>query len=432
LTSDQALIEERQVLLSVLLELTDAASALFDPNVPISYFLEKLAERLGCVVVLCLEVTIGRPVQVQLLDSIGLSHDSKERIIPHIDCYCSLEDLDELIQWVQRVFPYSELRQPGLVSWNFPILISEVDFGLETAYFLQVYFDENVYLKPQYNGMIEKLLVNLKSVLVHRKLYKKTLEQKLLLDDLLKKEMQARSDAEAEREKIQKALGIRDDFISFASHELRTPITSLKMALQLAENELKTHEQIELTQLKKVIHIASNQVERLTRLIFGLLDVSKIQAGKLSIEKSRVNLSSLLAEIVHRFGEQFEVSRINVKLNIEPDIYGHWDPFRIEQVINNLIENAIKYGASQPIDISLRLKEGVAYLVVRDRGIGIKKDQRKKVFEKYMRIGSSAKVTGLGLGLYIVSQIVKSHGGSIRVIGAPGKGSSFIVQLPIQ
>jgi signal transduction histidine kinase len=439
----QSVIEDRQRLLSVLQELTVATTGLFDPKQSMTSFLERIAERLGCALVLCVESLMGENGQMRLVDSVGLSRKSRKS---HWIFYGTENLLSTPMGPVEPItLPMEELNNPELIQWNFavPIEGSEKDPG--TIYFFQLYFHRQEEPKKQYHGMFERLLEILKYVLAHRRLYQQTLEHKTQLEEqsreralLLKREILARAEAEAERTKIAKALGVRDDFISIASHELKTPITSLRLQLQLITSELRKYQSGKTSaehfcqNIGKKLNISEQQVERLIGLVFGLLDVSKIQAGKLSMEMKEVNLSELVLESINRLSDQFKSSNNEVIVRVESNVTGYWDPFRIEQVINNLIVNAIKYGNSKPIEIQLKKVFDSAVFEIRDHGRGIKKEDQKLIFKKYERVSSAKNVSGLGLGLYIVKQIVTHHQGSIHVQSVLGHGSTFTVRLPLR
>jgi signal transduction histidine kinase len=240
-------------------------------------------------------------------------------------------------------------------------------------------------------------------------------------DRLLADERRARAEAED-------AVRVRDEFLSVASHELRTPLTSLALAMQGLEHKLAS---MEPSRAQWAIGLASRQVKRLGQLVDALLDVSRIHAGKLEIHREDVDLVAIVRDVAAQFAE--EAARHHSSLRIEAGgaIVGAWDGFRLEQIVINLVSNAVKFGAGKPISLAVSTDGTNARLVVRDRGIGIPPEVRPRLFERFSRGVSARHYGGLGLGLYITRVLVEAHGGRIDVTSELGSGSSFIVELPI-
>jgi PAS domain S-box-containing protein len=240
--------------------------------------------------------------------------------------------------------------------------------------------------------------------------------------------------AERERERLLKELGdameARDEFLSVASHELRNPLNALNLKLDLilkqARNAGPAGEK-----LASGIEVALRQSGRLTRLIDELLDVSRITSGRLTLEREDVNLSQLVPEVEDRLRQMVERGGTTVELRVQPGVVGRWDRLRLEQVLVNLLTNAVKYGGRSPIEISLQADERQATLAVRDRGPGIPEAEQQRIFERFARAAPRG-VGGMGLGLYITRQIVEAHGGRIRIESQPGQGATFLVELPIR
>lgn len=232
---------------------------------------------------------------------------------------------------------------------------------------------------------------------------------------------------------LEQALKSRDEFLSIASHELKTPITSIKMQLQMAQNRLNISkgQDIDVDKLTKGLTVASNQVERLTQLIDDLLDITKIQAGKLTYTFEPVNFSILLNEVLEGFSHQLSISKSHLNKYVDESLEGVWDRMRIEQVLVNLIANACKYAKGSQIVIFAKRQNDKAIITVQDFGPGIPKDQRGKIFERFERLGQSKNVAGLGLGLYISKQIVIAHGGALELKPNEEIGATFMITLPI-
>lgn len=228
------------------------------------------------------------------------------------------------------------------------------------------------------------------------------------------------------------ALRNRDEFLSIASHELKTPITSLVLSLEVFMRELRKG-----SDPRKLEAIASNSAReghRLAQLLDGLLDLTQIRRGQLRLEKKQLNLSELTKSVAERFALETREKGILLSVRTEESVIGYWDPVRIDQVLSNLISNAIKYGNGKPITVAVENDPLLqrAHVIVQDRGIGIPAEMLDKVFERYRRVDDVAvrRLSGVGLGLYVSRQIVRSHGGTIRVESKVGAGSTFVVELP--
>jgi PAS domain S-box-containing protein len=241
----------------------------------------------------------------------------------------------------------------------------------------------------------------------------------------------------------QEAILSRDEFLSIASHELKTPLTSLSLQLQILNRDILRSQKERVSDLKpgmlaipertlKIISSSEIQSNKLAALLDELLDLTRIRLGKLQLAKENVDLSAVVNGVVDRFRAEMNQKRIAFDLNIENSVAGYWDPMRIEQVISNLISNAVKYGNGTAISFEVKRVDKVARLIATDHGMGIAHEMLDKIFERFERAGvSGRKISGLGLGLYICRQIIEAHGGSIRVQSELGKGSSFTVDLPI-
>jgi two-component system sensor histidine kinase VicK len=232
--------------------------------------------------------------------------------------------------------------------------------------------------------------------------------------------------------KLKEAVNSRDEFMSIASHELKTPITSLKLQLQLTQRRLNTtsSELPSPEKISSVIETCMRQVDRLTDLIEGLLNIARIQAGRLEYNFSEFNLRSLLDDVADHFSHELEVAGSTLQIKAPESVLVHWDRFRIEQVLVNLISNAIKYAPAKPIDVQVEVKNGNVHLSIKDAGPGIPKERQGKIFERFERATASRNISGLGLGLFIVKQVVAGHQGSIGVESIEGTGTKFFLDIP--
>jgi signal transduction histidine kinase len=172
------------------------------------------------------------------------------------------------------------------------------------------------------------------------------------------------------------------------------------------------------------------QIQSLIRLIEDMLDVSRIRTGKLSIRPAQFDLTQTVAQLIQSFAAQISAAQSSVNFSPGPPVVGQWDEFRIEQVISNLLTNALRYGAKKPIDVSVYIDGDHAVIDVRDQGIGISEENQLRVFQQFERVSASHASAGLGLGLFISEQIVAAHSGTITVQSALGEGALFRVRLP--
>ncbi|WNG41206.1 PAS domain-containing protein [Archangium violaceum] len=243
----------------------------------------------------------------------------------------------------------------------------------------------------------------------------------------------ARREVEALATDLQRALQIRDDFLSVASHELKTPLTSLQLQLQLLWRSLpETDADGNPHPARKRIEATRKPAERLHQLVNNLLDVSRIRAGRLALEHETVDFAALLHDVVARAEADAAGAGCKLILQASSPVIGRWDRLRLEQVVTNLLSNAIKYGASHPVELSVVQDGPLARLTVRDHGIGIPPDSQARIFQRFERAVSERHYGGFGLGLWICKQIVESLGGDIRVESQPGQGATFIVALPLE
>lgn len=243
----------------------------------------------------------------------------------------------------------------------------------------------------------------------------------------------ARREVEALAIDLQKALQIRDDFLSVASHELKTPLTSLQLQLQLLWRALpETDADGNPHPARKRIEATRRPAERLHQLVNNLLDVSRIRAGRLALEHETVDFAALLQDVVARAEADAAGAGCELVLHAGSPVIGRWDRLRLEQVVTNLLSNAIKYGANQPVEMTVVQDGDIARLTVRDHGIGIAPENQARIFQRFERAVSERHYGGFGLGLWIVKQIVESLGGDIRVESQPGQGATFTVALPLE
>lgn len=232
---------------------------------------------------------------------------------------------------------------------------------------------------------------------------------------------------------LEQAVRMRDDFMSIVAHEVRTPLNGLILETQLRKMHLARDNAAAFTldKMHAMVDRDERQIKNLIRLIEDMLDVSRIRTGKLSIRPTCFDLSALVRELLQNFSRQIDAAETSVTLDAEQPVIGNWDEFRIEQVISNLLTNALRYGAKGPISVKVYSEEGRALVDVQDQGIGISEENQERIFQQFERVSAKHAVAGLGLGLFISEQIVTAHGGTITVQSRIGEGALFRVCLPL-
>lgn len=229
------------------------------------------------------------------------------------------------------------------------------------------------------------------------------------------------------------AIQLRDDFLMIASHELKTPITSLKLKLQtlLRMFQKINHEKLSDENIIASLNFINQQIEKIIKLIEQLLNTSKISKEKIKLNRETVNLSEIIYELKNLFAEELKISGSSLDIDVKNPIVGSWDPLRIKQALMNLLSNAIKYGLGKPIKLYALIKNNESEISIEDQGIGIDKKDQSRIFKRFERAVSSLSYGGLGLGLYVTQQIIEAHGGSIFIESELNKGSRFVVRLPL-
>ncbi len=234
------------------------------------------------------------------------------------------------------------------------------------------------------------------------------------------------------QEELQRSLRMRDEFMSLVAHELRTPLNTLFLEAQMRSLQLKrgTLATIGPEQFDAMIKRDERQIKAMIRLIDDMLDVSRMRSGQLSIRPNQVELMNLLERVVSDLSLQAAATGSSLSLREHHQVVGCWDEFRIEQVVVNLLTNAMRYGCGGPVEVSVQYSDDVVRIDVRDEGKGISPGDIDRIFEPYERGARNGEPKGLGLGLYISRQLAMSHGGELRVSSQPGKGSTFTLVLP--
>lgn len=233
---------------------------------------------------------------------------------------------------------------------------------------------------------------------------------------------------------LQRAIRMRDDFMSLVAHELRTPLNTLLLETQLRTLQLTNGNADFFSQakLREMVARDSRQLQSMVRLIEDMLDTSRIRSGHLSIRPQPTELSSLLKRIIDDLSTQAMAAGSPITLQPMPNVVGVWDEFRIEQMMINLLTNALRYGRQNPIEVKCDIDKEAIYIHVKDQGVGIPEANLQRIFAPFERALNEDASGGLGLGLYITRHLAESHGGSISLQSRVGEGSTFTVKLPFE
>lgn len=231
-------------------------------------------------------------------------------------------------------------------------------------------------------------------------------------------------------ESLMEALFYRDEFLAIASHELKTPLTALKLHTQVFRRSNSKHKASEPYSKEKVdrlVEEVDRQTTKLARLVNDMLDISRIRSGKLVMVKEQFSFTLLVKECLSTHSDMFSEGQIKAELN--EDVWFFGDRSRIEQVIYNILNNAARYGNGRPIELKLQQRKNKLILIVSDQGRGIRPEDQKRIFHRFQRAVPASEISGLGLGLYIAKEVVDSHHGKITVKSELNQGSTFKVEF---
>jgi signal transduction histidine kinase len=235
-------------------------------------------------------------------------------------------------------------------------------------------------------------------------------------------------------DELREAVHARDEFMSVASHELRTPITTLTLQIDGLSRMLHDHvpaaEKTIPAKLSRRLEITRRQVDRLATLVSTLVDVSRITSDKVQLTRRLADLTEVIRLVAERFGEDLSRSGSTLRFDRQGPIWGNFDVSRIDQVLSNLLSNAIRYGRGKPIVIGAISLGQAARFWVEDRGVGIAPEHQARIFHRYERAAPSTSYAGLGLGLWISRQLVEAMGGTVSVRSVVDAGSIFTVDIP--
>lgn len=227
----------------------------------------------------------------------------------------------------------------------------------------------------------------------------------------------------------QEEVRARDEFVSVVSHELRTPVTALQVQIQMLERVVERSGAA--GPVRDRVGALGQQARRLAGLVEALLDLSRIRLGRIELARAPVDLAALARDVASPYQHDLDLARgSDIRVVAPQPVVVPVDRVRIEQVLANLLANAVKFGEAKPIEIRVTAAPAGACIVVSDHGVGIEPSQAERIFGRFERAAPAQHYPGLGLGLYVAREIVEAHGGRIRAEGSPGKGAVFTVELP--
>lgn len=229
----------------------------------------------------------------------------------------------------------------------------------------------------------------------------------------------------------EQAVEARDEFVAIATHELRTPLSALSLQLTALQRAVDAGRMPTGDKLRRSLVTARRQTERLEQLVKHLLDVSRISTGRMELELEDVDLAELVRWVVVRFEEQLAEAGCTTVVRADAPVVTKVDRLRVEQVVMNLLSNAMKYAPGQPVELHVERGERMAVLGVRDSGPGITPEAQARIFERYQRASGKHSRESLGLGLYVARRIARAHGGELKVESTPGQGAHFFLLLPL-
>ncbi|AZL68317.1 MULTISPECIES: hybrid sensor histidine kinase/response regulator [Pseudomonas] len=337
-----------------------------------------------------------------------------------------------------------DVQMPGMNGFE----LAELMRGMEKTRNVPIVFvtaagrEMNYAFKGYESGAVDFLHKPLDTVAVKSKVsvfidlfrQRKALDRQLqALEHSRAEQEQLLAQLQVARGELERAVRMRDDFMSIVSHEVRTPLNGLILETQLRRMHLSRGNLAAFSEdkLKAMVERDERQINSLIRLVEDMLDVSRIRTGKLSIRPKAFDLGQLVQGLVQNFSAQASALETHIELQRCQTLHGEWDEFRIEQVLANLLSNALRYGERKPVQVRLFEDGAMACVQVQDSGIGISAQNQQRIFQQFERVAAQQASGGLGLGLYISEQIVLAHGGRIQVDSSEGSGATFSVYLPL-
>lgn len=358
---------------------------------------------------------------------------------PGYELRCVQSGLDAIVAAAEEDFALIllDVQMPGMDGFETAKRLRNHPRSRHTPiiFLTAIHRDDHFVEKGYFEGAVDYLFKPLNTNILRSKV--------AVFVDLFRKTQEIARQAEREKEHalrelenrmLKNAVDVRDEFLSVTSHELKTPLTPLLLQIQrfrelIEDGQIRT---LPNDKLLKMSGITLAQVRRLSRLVDDLLDLTRIIEGKLSLQPSEFGLSELVKRILDEFEHEIAKAGCRLALTLETaqESEGYWDLPRLEQVVINLLVNALKYGGGKEISVRVSSDSGDTVLEFTDQGIGISREDQARIFERFERAVSNGHYAGLGLGLFISKNIVDAHRGEISVESDLGKGSTFRVRLP--
>ena len=240
-----------------------------------------------------------------------------------------------------------------------------------------------------------------------------------------------RQELQEAKAQLQRAVSMRDDFMSMIAHELRNPLNSVYLQAQLRRKMLAAPKPPDPQAMLKMVERDERQIRSMVRLLDDMLDVSRARTGRLAMVPAAFDLAASVTAVVEAFQDQARAANVTLTLAAPDSLPIEGDEFRIEQVVTNLLTNALRYGEGKPVAVTVAPSGTEALVSVKDQGMGIAPEDQDRIFQQFERTEGVAQVPGLGLGLYIAREIVQAHQGRLQVRSQRGEGAEFILSLPL-
>ena len=328
---------------------------------------------------------------------------------------------------------YKQIRNYSKKHNSYKLIRIVITLGVNILFGILIYFSID-FLKDHYDKKI--LILFIAGVLLINYLIYLAKEEKELKRLKKQEKIYARAFIQLHDEHAiaLKDIQARDQFLSIVSHELKTPLTVMLLKLHSMKNNIQNVSlaHFSIQELMKVLENSEKQIKWLTNIINDLLDVSLITTGKMNLQITDTDLVGITKQVKQSFSELLKREKQKIEIHADSSVVGKWDKGRIEQAITNLVSNAIKYGENRPIGIKIFKSGNKATFIIKDYGVGIPQQEQKVIFDLFKRASGSGKYKkGLGVGLFITSQIAKIHGGKIKVSSFPTNGTTFTIELPL-